>query len=324
VDAVHAGFDASNRYPFATVSEVTALIAKSYGVKPENVLLGTGSTQVLRTAVQVFTAPDRPLVEPLSTFETPHSYANFIKSPVKTVALRPNMTFDLDGLVDAAKTNHAGVLFYNNPNNPIGNAVDGKTTRDFIAAVRKASPDTTLLVDEAYAHYATMAGYETMIPIAVADPKVIVTRTFSKIYGMAGLRLGYVIGHPDTIKLMSAWDGTGTVNVLALAAARAGLTMDPAILKSERERNTAVRAFTTKWFADRGHTSTDSQANFIFVDVKQPTKQFRDACAKEGVRVGRDFPPYATYCRITIGTMDEMQKAVQVFEKVLAETAKAA
>jgi histidinol-phosphate aminotransferase len=141
---------------------------------------------------------------------------------------------------------------------------------------------------------------------------------------MAGLRLGYVISHKDTIVKMAAWEGPGTVSVLALAAGRAAFTMDPAILKNERQRNTDVRAFTTKWFADRGYPATDSQTNFIFVDVKRPTKTFRDACTKAGVLVGRDFPPYATHCRITVGTMEEMQKAVKVFEQVLAASAQAA
>jgi histidinol-phosphate aminotransferase len=322
IDAVRAEFDLANRYPFATVTEVTALIAEKYGVKPENVLLGTGSTQVLRTAMHVFTSKDRPLVQPLSTFETPGQYARLVGTPIKTVPLDASMHFDLTALADASKG--AGVLFYCNPNNPVANAVDGKNTRAFIAAVNQASPDTTVLVDEAYFHYATLPGFETMIPVAAVNPRVIVARTFSKAFGMAGLRLGFVVGHKDAIAKMAAWEGPGTVSVLALAAARAGLTMDPKILQNERQRNTDVRAFTTKWFADRGYPSTDSQANFIFVDVKRPTKTFRDACTKAGVLVGRDFPPYATHCRITVGTMAEMQQAVKVFEQVLAASAQAA
>jgi len=322
VQAVVGACHDANRYPFATVADVTALVARTYGVAPGNVLLGTGSTQVLRTAVQVFTAADRPLVEPLSTFETPGQYANIIGTPIRTVPLTPAMHFDLDALADAARG--AGVVFFCNPNNPVANAVGGHDTRAFIDAVHRVSPETTILVDEAYFHYATMPGYETMIPVAAADPRVVVARTFSKAFGMAGLRLGFAVGHQDTIKKMAAWDGTMTVNVLALAGAHGGLTMDPAILKTEQQRNTAVRAFATKWFADRGYASTDSQANFIFVDVKRPTKAFRDACTKAGVLVGRDFPPYATYCRITVGTMAEMQQAVKVFEQVLATPARAA
>jgi histidinol-phosphate aminotransferase len=132
------------------------------------------------------------------------------------------------------------------------------------------------------------------------------------------------VAHKDTIARMAAWDGTGTINVLALEAGRAGIAMDPNILAAERQRNAGVRAFTTRWFSDRGYTATDSHTNFIFVDVKRPTAVFRSACQKEGVLVGRDFPPYATHCRITLGTMNEMERAVQVFEKVLAARTAAA
>jgi histidinol-phosphate aminotransferase len=316
VEAVHGAFGAANRYPFASVTDVTAAIAKANGVKPENVLLGTGSTQVLRTAIQLFTSKDRPLVQPLSTFETPGQYAATIATPVTTVPLTSSMHFDLDGLVAASR--NAGAIYYCNPNNPVANAIDGRTTRDFIAAVRNASPETTIVIDEAYFHYATTGAVESMIPVAVENPRVIVARTFSKAFGMAGLRLGYAVSHKDTIAKMAAWDGPGTVSVLALEAGRAAMTMDTRIVSDERQRNADVRAFTTKWFADRGYPATDSQANFIFVDVKRPTAAFRAACQKEEVLVGRDFPPYATHCRITVGAMAEMQQAVKVFEKVLA------
>ena len=195
----------------------------------------------------------------------------------------------------------------------------GKATRDYIGAVNKSSPNTTILVDEAYFEYATMPGYETMIPLAVANPRVVVARTFSKCYGMAGLRVGYAVGHEDAIKKMADWDGISAVNVLGVAAVRAALQLDPAVLAAESKRNTEARAFTMKWFSDRGYKPTDSQTNFVFVDIKRPAADFRDACDSENVLVGRDFPPYQkTHARISIGTMAEMQRAVQTFERALA------
>ena len=138
-------------------------------------------------------------------------------------------------LLDASKG--GGMVFFCNPNNPVATAVDGKTTRDFIAELGKSSPDTTTLVDEAYFEYATMPGYETMIPLAVENPRVIVARTFSKAYGMAGIRIGYAIGHKDAIKRLRDWDGDGAVNVLGLSAARAALTQSPT---SSRPRASAT------------------------------------------------------------------------------------
>ena len=132
---------------------------------------------------------------------------------------------------------------------------------------------------------------------------------------MAGLRIGYAIGHRDTIKRLRDWDGDGAVNVLGLSAARAALTQTR---RSSRPRASATprRArFTMKWFTDHGYTPTDSQTNFMFVDIKRPARGFREACAKQGVLVGRDFPPYEkSHCRISISTMEDMQKAVKVFE----------
>jgi histidinol-phosphate aminotransferase len=320
VDAVHGAFDAANRYPFATVTEITALVAKKYGIDAKSVLLGCGSTPLLRSAMHVFASKDKPMVGAKPTFETPGSYANEIGAPIKSVPLTADMMYDLDAMVPAAAG--AGVVYICNPNNPVPTAADGKSLRAFISAVHHASPDTVILIDEAYYDYCKLTGYDTMIPLAAGDPRVVVTRTCSKAYGMAGLRLGYAVSHPDTIKAMSTWDGTGAVSVLALAAGRAAFTMDPAILKNEVKRNDEVRTFTATWFADRGYKSPQSQANFIFVDVKRPTKSFRDACGKLGVLVGRDFPPFEqSHCRITVGTMDEMTKAVKVFEAVLAQPA---
>ena len=145
---------------------------------------------------------------------------------------------------------------------------------------------------------------------------------------MAGMRLGYAIGHPETIKKMAEWDagsGTSSLNVLAMHAGIAAISQDPQYIAKERERNTAVRNFTMKWFADRGMKPTDSQANFMFVNIGRPVKEFRDACQAKGVKVARDFPPFEkTHCRISFGTMEEMQKAVAVFDQVLSKKAAAA
>jgi histidinol-phosphate aminotransferase len=150
-----------------------------------------------------------------------------------------------------------------------------------------------------------------------------VAQTFSKAYGMAGLRLGYAVGHVDTIKKMREWDGgsgTSSLNVLALHAGISAIEQDASFITAERARNTAARDFTMKWFADRGMKPTDSQANFMFVNIGRPAKEFRDACRAKGVLVARDFPPFEkTHCRLSFGTMDEMKKAVAVFGDVLGK-----
>jgi histidinol-phosphate aminotransferase len=154
----------------------------------------------------------------------------------------------------------------------------------------------------------------------MSTPNVFVARTFSKAYGMAGMRIGYAIGMTDTVKPLAMLKMPYNVSVFGVAAAIASLN-DAKHIEDERARNTAVRAFTVKALQEMGAKSTDSQANFLFVDIQRPAKDFRDACAKSGVMVGRDFPPFEkTHCRISIGTMDEMQRAVDVFRAALRTT----
>jgi histidinol-phosphate aminotransferase len=329
LDAVKAAFGdggrAPGRYSHKSRDLVDA-IAKKQGVKPENIVLGCGSTQILRSATHLFTAKDKPLVGTIPTYEECAGYAETMGNPVRPVALGQDFKIDLDKLADASKG--AGLVFYCNPNNPTATYVGAKATRDYFARVMRDSPDTTILVDEAYFDYVTDPDHDTHIPIAVENPRIIVARTFSKAYGMAGLRMGYAIGHKDTIKKMSDWDGgsgTGSLNVLAMHAGTSAIQQDPSFTANERARNKAVRDFTMKWFADRGMKPTDSQANFMFVSIGRPAKEFRDACRKKGVLVARDFPPFEkTHCRLSFGTMEEMKKAVAVFEDVLGKKASAA
>jgi histidinol-phosphate aminotransferase len=221
----------------------------------------------------------------------------------------------------AAVSSGAGLMFVCNPNNPTATAHPLNLITEFVSKVRRASPDTAILIDEAYADYATDPGYKTAIPLAMETPNVFVCRTFSKAYGMAGLRLGYAVGRPEVIKALGRWGFTPfNLNTLGVAAAVTSLN-DQAHIDQERARNTAARTFTVKALADLGYKATDTQTNFMFVDIRRPAKEFRDACAAQGVLVGRDFPPLEkTHARISIGTMDEMRKAVAVFRKVLGSS----
>ena len=321
---VRGSFTEAGRYPFATADEVSELIARKHNVKKENVLLGSGSTQILRTSTHVFTSKTAGLVAAIPAYEECADYARLMGHPITGVKLNPtDLKMDLDALQQASKG--AGLVFFCNPNNPVATAITGSDTKTYLNMLMKQSANTTVLADEAYFEYGTMPGYETMIPIAVQNPRVVVARTFSKCFGMAGIRIGYAIGHKDTIAKMGDWDSVGDISVMALQGAKAALAVPDSWVKEEQKRNAAARSFTQKWFADRGYQPTDSQSNFMFINIKRPARDFREACLKEGVLVGRDFPPYEkTHVRISVGTMEEMQKAVQVFEHALAQPAKAA
>jgi histidinol-phosphate aminotransferase len=175
-----------------------------------------------------------------------------------------------------------------------------------------------ILLDEAYHDYVTDSSYKTGVELAMSTPNVFVARTFSKAYGMAGLRVGYAVGDAEVINRLNEFRMPYAVNLPAIAAATGALANQKHI-DEERARNTAVKAFTVKAFEQMGLKATDSQTNFIFVNINRPTAAFRDACREAGVMVGRDFPPYEkTHCRISIGTQQEMERAVGVFKKVLA------
>jgi histidinol-phosphate aminotransferase len=311
----------AGRYAYEDVGRLHRAIAERFGVGPENVVTGCGSTQVLRVAVQVFTSPVRPLVAGQLTYEEPADYASLIGTPVRAIPLDRALQLDLEAMAAAAAG--AGLVFLNNPNNPTGAVLSGDAVDGFIERVFAAAPASTILIDEAYHDYVTDPSHRTQIPRAVKDPRVIVARTFSKAHGMAGMRVGYAVGHPDTIKRL-AWEGPLALNVAGIVAATASIK-DQARLDREQARNTEARRFTIDWFARAGFPSTDSQTNFVFVDIRRPAKGFRDACREQGVLVARDFPPLEqSHVRISVGTLAEMKSAAEVFGKVLGVRAKVA
>jgi histidinol-phosphate aminotransferase len=319
LDALVGKFPEAARYPFNAKQNDGALVAAlaaKFSAKGENVALGAGSGELLTSAVRAFTSASKPLVTAWPSFENPRDTAKKIGSAVKEVPLDDKLRIDVPKLVAASKG--AGLVFFCNPNNPTA-TVHGKTTvADMVKQIRAASPDTVILIDEAYHDYVTDPSYQTAMDLALSTPNVFVTRTFSKAYGMAGLRVGYAIGHPATIKTLNSYRMPYGLGTLVLGGSIVSLG-NQAHIDQERKRNTDARAFTVKAFADMGFTGTDSNANFVFMNIKRPAAGFRDACRAAGVLVGRDFPPYEkTHCRVSIGTMDEMKRAVEVFKKVLS------
>ncbi|HMD36089.1 MAG TPA: aminotransferase class I/II-fold pyridoxal phosphate-dependent enzyme [Vicinamibacterales bacterium] len=307
---------ASGRYPM-NQPELESAIAKHFGalgVAPKNVLVGTGSTEVIKAAVHAFTGPTRALVAAMPTWEDPGRTARSLKAPVKDIAVDSDLRIDIAATAAAAKG--AGLVFFCNPNNPTGTVHGNAAVTKFVEDVLAASPQTTILLDEAYYDFVVDPTYATGIPLAMKYPRVIVTRTFSKVHGMAGLRVGYAIGHPDTLKKIASRQ-TSDMNVISMAAASASI-QDSAHIAKQRDTIRKSLEETMQVFKDAGCRVADSQANFLLADVKRPTKEFRDACEKQGVIIGRDFPPLATWARVSIGTTEEMRIANEVFRKILA------
>jgi len=321
IDAILGKFPEANRYPFNSTpldADLEIQLAKLNGGKRENVVLGVGSQELLKNAVRVFMSPTRHLVEASPTYGNCNQQAKQLGWPIKTAPVNAaTLRTDLAALLPLV--NGAGLVYLCNPNNPTGTINSAKEISDFVAEVRKISPTTAILIDEAYCDYVSDPSFQTAMPLALSTPNVMVARTFSKAYGMAGVRIGYGVGDAATTRKMAAYRMPYNVNTFGVAAAVASLK-DPAHIKEEAARNKAVRDFTVKALADLGYKSADSQTNFIFTDIGKTmtAAQFRDACAAKGVMVGRDFPPLEKqWARISLGTMEEMQKATEVFRGVL-------
>ena len=320
LDAIVGKFPEAGRYPFNATpadSSLVLALARKFNTGPDNIVLGAGSQEILRNAVRAFTSPARGLVTASPSFENCPGMAKKLGHPIIEIRVDSAMRLDLDAMADAAAG--AGLIFVNNPNNPTATVHGSDVVTRFVERVRAKSRDTVILIDEAYHDYVTDPSYASAIPLALRTPNVFVSRTFSKAYGMAGLRVGYGVGQVKTMQPMAALKMPYNVSVFGVAAALAALA-DTRHIDEERARNTAVRAFTIKTLGDLGCKSSDSQTNFLFVDIGRPAAEFRDACAADGVQVGRDFPPFEkTHARISIGTMEEMQKATAVFRKALRQ-----
>lgn len=320
IEAIRASLTAGigRGYPPDHVNELIDTIAGVERVGRSSIVVGTGSGPILEGSIHAFCSPAKALVTAAPTYAATENAARRVGVPVKLIPVDTAMALDLDAMAEASKG--AGLVYLCNPNNPTGCAHPGATIGRFVQRVKEMSPGTAILVDEAYLHYAHDPVVHSVAALAGEYSGVFITRSFSKAHGMAGLRLGYAIGQADTVQAIArAWQ-LGSVNTLTAAAGIASLE-DTQHIAEEVAENARVREFTLRAFKDMGFTAPDSHANCVFFDIKAPASAFRDACMKAGVQVGRDFPPFEkTYTRITLGTMDEMQRAVGVFRRVLNST----
>ena len=308
----------ANRYPFNSTPgniDLVEAIAARFSVDKNNLVIGAGSSEVLRSAVRIFASSDRHIVTANLTYGTAATEAKKHGFPYREVPLDDDLRLDLAAM--KFEVEHSGLVYVCNPNNPTGTIHPASVIEDFIEHTRRVAPDALILIDEAYHDYVTDPEHFSMIPRAVRTPNLVVARTFSKAYGMAGLRLGFGVGHPETIAALRRHQLPGNANIMAIAAAVASLR-DPNHLERERQRNADARAFTEAFFQRNGFAFTESQGNFLFVDLQRPANEFREACGRKGIVVGRDFPPFEkTHCRISLGTMQEMETACAVFAEVL-------
>lgn len=299
------------------VNELQETLASGYGVTRDNVILATGSGPLLRGAARAFCSDGKPLATTGPTYATAEQTARQMGVEVRSVPVdSSSMGINLDGMAEAAVG--AGLVYFCNPNNPTGTVHSPEAVESFIRRVQRESPNTKMLIDEAYINYAADDVMQTALPLAMELENVFITRSFSKAHGMAGLRVGYALGQEQTLDAVSGAWGMGDVNMLSAIAAITAFK-DKEHIDWERQENTEIRAFVVAAFNDMGFEVANSHTNHIFVNLRLPAKEFRDACLEHKILVGRDFPPFEkTHCRISMGSREEMQKAVEVFRQVLA------
>lgn len=314
--AMQDSFGVANRYAFRLPSDLADAIAASLGVQPSQVALGCGSSEILDSAGAAFLGPGRALVTAMPTFELLSGRAATWGAEVIDVPVDAALKLDLDQM--ASRARGAGLIFVCNPNNPTGTVHGAAAIEAFVTAALGAEPKATILIDEAYHEYVEHADYKSSIGLALSNPRVVVSRTFSKVYGMAGLRVGYAVAQSETLRAMQRFLDSGRLSCLSARAALTALA-DPARVAEMRANNHAARAMTAQALRDAGYRVADSEANFVMADVRRDIRIFQRACRNRGVEIARPFPPLLSWARITIGTMAEMQQAVEAFRGALTE-----
>jgi histidinol-phosphate aminotransferase len=311
-DAMREAFGVAWRYPDEHVDALVEDLARLHGVEAGQVLLGAGSSEILQIAAVAFTAPGRPAVAAEPTFESLPRHARRHGAEALAVPLTADFRHDLPKMLAAAPD--PGLIYVCNPNNPTATITPKQEVRALLA---KAPERTMVLVDEAYHHFAESADYESVAPLVASHPNLLVTRTFSKIYGMAGLRCGYAVAQPAAIARLREHQAFDSVNVLALAAARASLR-DAAQVDRGRRLNREVKASLCAELDRRGFAYLPSSANFMMIDLRQPVAPVIRALHQKGVDVGREFPALPHHLRVTIGTAEQMKAFTAAFGEVAA------
>jgi histidinol-phosphate aminotransferase len=309
-EAIRSATGKVNRYPFMKYDEITERIAAFHRVKPEQVLFGCGSTEMLRVAACAFLGQGRRLVQAVPTFEAIEEYAKAIGSEVIEVPLTRAYAHDLDAMLGRADAN-TGLVYICNPNNPTGSLTARKAIEDFIARM----PATTrVLIDEAYHQYVVPTGtYASFIDPPLNDERVIVTRTFSKVFGLAGLRLGYAIASPSVIAEMRKFLVHDSLN--AIMAEVAGVALDDVkgvagfVKRNQDDRQEFLNAANL-----RNVKPIDPHANFVMINTEHTAQEVIEHFHKRGILIGRRFPSLNAFVRISLGTPEEMRTFWQTWD----------
>lgn len=293
--------DRAHRYPDRARAALAVRLAEINGVRPENVVLGCGSTQILQTIVLAEASTGKPLVLAEPTFEAMARYQRPFTSKIERVPLDSRHAHDI-GRMKQRVAGEPAVVYICNPNNPTATLTP---TNEIDAWIREAPESVLFVIDEAYHEYVESPGYRSSVKWIDERPNVVVTRTFSKIYAMAGLRLGYALCNAQTARRFREFISADNANSIVLATADASL-QDRDLLPHSREVNTRSKRIATSCLDELGLDYLPSQANFLMHRVDGDLSSYIKRMDEHGIRVGRPFPPMLDYNRLSVGLPGEM------------------
>jgi len=299
-----------NRYQYPETDALVAAAAQLEGLKPEHFSVYPGSSLALHHAVIAFTGPKRALVTAEPGYEAAARAAEFIGARVVRVPLRRDGAHDLPAMLAAAKSEPVGLFYVCNPNNPTG-TVTPRVEIDSLVANKPVG--SVVLLDEAYIHF---CDEKPGVDLVRDGKDVVVLRTFSKIFGMAGLRAGFALAKKELRARMTGWN-TGAMPVTAMAAAHAMLG-EPELLAARKRDNAARRADLMAFFDAHGFKYTPSVSNKLMVDARMPTQQVIEGLQKQQVYVGRAWPVWPTHVRVTVGSAADLERFKSAFVEVIA------
>jgi histidinol-phosphate aminotransferase len=312
-DAVNSIASQGGRYSDWMTSDLIKTFAAAEGIKPEYVRAFPGSSGPLHYSVLAFTSPAKSYVTADPGYEAGGHATKASGARVVKVPLTKTYTHDVKAMLAAAPD--AGMFYICSPNNPTGTLTSHSDIEFLLANKPK---DSILLVDEAYIHFSDAS---SALDLVKADKDLIILRTFSKIYGMAGLRCGFAIARPDLLEKMGAFSGWSAMPITAVAAATASLK-DPRLVADRKHINTTIREATFDWLSKNNYSFVPSQSNCFMLDAKRPAKEVIAAMAAQNVFIGRPWPVWPTHVRITVGTQSEMKRFEEAFERVMSSAAR--
>jgi histidinol-phosphate aminotransferase len=312
--AMDAIIPRGGRYLFTMEEELAEIFAKQHGLAPESVIPFAGSTEPLHYTVLAFTGKDKPLVVGDPGYEAPMWAAKITGAPIFKVPLAdPTGAASHDVKAMLAAASNPGVIYICNPNNPTG-TITPRADIEYIVA--HAPKDTIILIDEAYIH---LSDAEPSLDFVKDGKNVIVLRTFSKLYGMAGIRMGFAVGRPDLLARITPFSGQNSLPITAVVAAKASL-LDADLVPTRKKIIADIRTETIAWLKSEGYACTPSQSNCFMLDVKRPGKGVQAALAEKEMYVGRIWPAWPNHVRITVGTAEEMATFRKDFTAVMSKS----